>query len=391
MSGYYALNEIYDLQMGKTPSRDNQKYWINGNYDWISIADLTKYGEYTGESKEKITQTAIEESGIRVIPSHTLIMSFKLSIGKVAITSRDCFSNEAIMAFIDKGVEKIIPEYAYYLFLAQDWGKGINRAVMGATLNKATLSKYRVHIHDEGTQREIICNLNKITNAINLRKRQIEEIDNLVKSQFIEMFGGCSLRNRQTDWVKIGTVAEVVGGSTPKTDKKEYWDGEYYWITPAEISEDDFVVYKTQRTLTELGVRSSSLRRLPTGTILLSSRAPIGKVAIAGVEMYCNQGFKNLVCGKELNPIYGYALLKYNTEYLNSLGRGATFKEISKAIVENIYIPVPPIERQNDFARFVEQTDKSKVLLAIKLFFHLYTAICLKAFEKSSQMMYNHR
>ena len=361
MSGYYALNEIYDLQMGKTPSRDNQKYWINGNYDWISIADLTKYGEYTGESKEKITQTAIEESGIRVIPSHTLIMSFKLSIGKVAITSRDCFSNEAIMAFIDKGVEKIIPEYAYYLFLAQDWGKGINRAVMGATLNKATLSKYRVHIHDEGTQREIICNLNKITNAINLRKRQIEEIDNLVKSQFIEMFGGCSLRNRQTDWVKIGTVAEVVGGSTPKTDKKEYWDGEYYWITPAEISEDDFVVYKTQRTLTELGVRSSSLRRLPTGTILLSSRAPIGKVAIAGVEMYCNQGFKNLVCGKELNPIYGYALLKYNTEYLNSLGRGATFKEISKAIVENIYIPVPPIERQNDFARFVEQTDKSKI------------------------------
>ena len=176
------------------------------------------------------------------------------------------------------------------------------------------------------------------------------------------MFGGCSLRDRQTDWVKIGTVAEVVGGSTPKTDKKEYWNGEYYWITPAEISEDDLVVYKTQRTLTELGVRSSSLRRLPTGTILLSSRAPIGKVAIAGVEMYCNQGFKNLVCGKELNPIYGYALLKYNTEYLNSLGRGATFKEISKAIVENIYIPVPPIERQNDFARFVKQTDKSKIL-----------------------------
>ena len=196
------------------------------------------------------------------------------------------------------------------------------------------------------------------------------------------MFGGCSLRDRQTDWVKIGTVAEVVGGSTPKTDKKEYWNGEYYWITPAEISEDDLVVYKTQRTLTELGVRSSSLRRLPTGTILLSSRAPIGKVAIAGVEMYCNQGFKNLVCGKELNPIYGYALLKYNTEYLNSLGRGATFKEISKAIVENIYIPVPPIERQNDFARFVEQTDKSKFRIkqSLEKLEILYKALLQKYF-----------
>ena len=175
------------------------------------------------------------------------------------------------------------------------------------------------------------------------------------------MVGDCSLQDRKPDWVKLGTVAEVVGGSTPKTDKQEYWDGGYYWITPAEICDDDFVVYKTQRTLTELGVSSSSLRRLPAGTILLSSRAPIGKVAIAGREMYCNQGFKNLVCGKELNSVYGYVLLKYNTEYLNSLGRGATFKEISKAIVENIYIPVPPIEQQNDFARFVEQTDKSKI------------------------------
>ena len=76
--------------------------------------------------------------------------------------------------------------------------------------------------------------------------------------------------------------------------------------------------------------------------------------------MYCNQGFKNLICSRELNPLYIYALLKYNSDYLNSLGRGATFKEISKSIVENIYIPVPEIGRQNEFARFVEQTDKSK-------------------------------
>ena len=276
-------------------------------------------------------------------------------------------------------------KYLGFYFQSPQYRHSISEASAGININNIRaedLDHLEIELPDEVEQGRRCFILDKAVKAIRLRKQQIEKLNDLVKSQFIEMFGGCSLRNRQTDWVKIGTVAEVVGGSTPKTDKKEYWDGEYYWITPAEISEDDFVVYKTQRTLTELGVRSSSLRRLPTGTILLSSRAPIGKVAIAGVEMYCNQGFKNLVCGKELNPIYGYALLKYNTEYLNSLGRGATFKEISKAIVENIYIPVPPIERQNDFARFVEQTDKSKFRIkqSLEKLETLYKALLQKYF-----------
>ena len=209
-------------------------------------------------------------------------------------------------------------------------------------------------------QTEIIALLEKQCNLIESRKNQLVLFDDLVKSQFIEMFGDFSLRNMKPDWVKVGAIAEVVGGSTPKTDRSEYWGGNNYWVTPAEIKEDDFIITQTQRSLTEKGVSSCSLRCLPVGTVLLSSRAPIGKVAIAGVEMYCNQGFKNLICGKKLNPVYVYVLLKYNSDYLNSLGRGATFKEISKSIVENIYIPVPTIDRQKEFERFVEQTDKSK-------------------------------
>ena len=212
-------------------------------------------------------------------------------------------------------------------------------------------------------QTEIIALLEKQCNLIESRKNQLVLFDDLVKSQFIEMFGDFSLRNMKPDWVKVGAIAEVVGGSTPKTDRSEYWGGNNYWVTPAEIKEDDFIITQTQRSLTEKGVSSCSLRCLPVGTVLLSSRAPIGKVAIAGVEMYCNQGFKNLICGKKLNPVYVYVLLKYNSDYLNSLGRGATFKEISKSIVENIYIPVPTIDRQKEFERFVEQTDKSKVLM----------------------------
>ena len=144
---------------------------------------------------------------------------------------------------------------------------------------------------------------------------------------------------------KLGEVCEVIGGSTPKTSDDTFWDGDYYWISPAELDGSKYV-YSTTRTITDAGIRSAHLQILPIGTVLLSSRAPIGKVAITKVPMYCNQGFKNLVCGKDLINEYVYWFLKHNTDYLNSLGTGATFKEISKKVVEQIPIPVPPIAEQ---------------------------------------------
>lgn len=147
------------------------------------------------------------------------------------------------------------------------------------------------------------------------------------------------------EYKKLGEVAEIVGGSTPKTNVEEYWDGDHFWVTPAELKGDRFII-STSRTITDLAVESTNLSLLPKGTVLLSSRAPIGKVAITDVPMYCNQGFKNIICGEKLNNNYIYWLLYGKTEYLNSLGVGATFKEISKKIVENITIPVPPLPTQ---------------------------------------------
>ena len=145
---------------------------------------------------------------------------------------------------------------------------------------------------------------------------------------------------------KLGEICEIVSGSTPKTSVPEYWDGDVKWITPAEISDDSYIIEDSVRHITELGVQKTGLSSFPKGTVILSSRAPIGKVAIAGCEMYCNQGFKNLICSDAIDNRYLYWFLKGNTEYLNSLGRGATFKEISKQIVSSIEITVPDHEEQ---------------------------------------------
>ena len=154
---------------------------------------------------------------------------------------------------------------------------------------------------------------------------------------------------------KLGDVCTIVSGTTPKSNCPEYWNGDINWVTPVELNDDSDIIYESQRKITEQAVQDSSLKPFPAGTVLLSSRAPIGKVAIAGVEMYCNQGFKNLICSNQIFNRYLYHFLKNSTEYLNSLGRGATFKEISKSIVENIEIPLPPLDEQRRIAAVLDK------------------------------------
>ena len=154
---------------------------------------------------------------------------------------------------------------------------------------------------------------------------------------------------------RLGDVCTIVSGTTPKSDHPEYWDGDINWVTPAELTDESDTIFESQRKITQQAVSDSSLKPFPAGTVLLSSRAPIGKVAIAGVEMYCNQGFKNLICSDAIYNRYLYHFLKDKTDYLNSLGRGATFKEISKSIVEGIEIPLPPLDEQRRIAAVLDK------------------------------------
>ena len=158
--------------------------------------------------------------------------------------------------------------------------------------------------------------------------------------------------------VHLGDVCKVVSGSTPKTGIPEYWNGDIKWITPAEIQEDSFYIYDSVRHITLLGKEKTGLSYMPKGTVILSSRAPIGKTAITGCEMCCNQGFKNLICSDKIFNEYLYYFLKGKEKYLNSLGRGATFKEISKKIVEDIEIPLPNIKEQKHIATVLGCIDR---------------------------------
>ena len=178
----YKLEEIFDLQMGKTPSRNTPEYWNTCDNKWISIGDLTHTGKYITETKEYLSDAAVEESGIKIIPANTVVMSFKLSIGKTAITAEDMYSNEAIMAFHDKHVVELMPEYIYYMFKYKNWDEGTNKAVMGKTLNKATLSKVEIEVCSIEKQKEIVELLDKVSRILEARNEELDKLDNLIKA-----------------------------------------------------------------------------------------------------------------------------------------------------------------------------------------------------------------
>lgn len=177
------LGDLFSLQMGKTPSRADTTYWNNGDNKWISISDMSTYIKYVEETNETISDKAVHESGIKIVPANTVIMSFKLSIGKTAITSEPVYTNEAIMAFIPNKPNMVLPDYLYYLLSSKNWNTESNRAVMGSTLNKATLSQIEISLHHMEEQQKIAATLDKVTDLINLRKKELEMLDLLVKSR----------------------------------------------------------------------------------------------------------------------------------------------------------------------------------------------------------------
>ena len=157
----------------------------------------------------------------------------------------------------------------------------------------------------------------------------------------------------------IGEVCEVVSGATPKTGKPEFWDGNVPWVTPKDLSElGQKYLSDTPRKITRAGLKSCSARMLPAQSVLFSSRAPIGLVAINTLPVCTNQGFKNLVPRFDLvSPDFLFWWLKTQEKHIQSKGRGATFKEVSKKIVEDLQISLPPLAEQKRLAGILDAAD----------------------------------
>ena len=370
----YKLSDLFDLQMGKTPDRHTPEYWADGNEQWVSIADLSKCDKYIEETAEAISEQAVNDSGIKIIPASTVIMSFKLSIGKVAITPKPMYSNEAIMAFIDKGVIPIEPTYLYFLLKAKDWDEGTNKAVMGKTLNKATLSQVKVHIHDMAEQRKIIRVLEKAESMVTTRRQQLTALDTLIKARFVEMFGDLVENPKQFPCVMLGSIMTVMPQNGLYKPQSAYVQDKFG--TPI-LRIDGFYNGKVTdfNNLKRLCCTDFEKERylLVENDIVINrvnSIEYLGKCArISGLQedtVFESNMMRFHLDDSKVNSTYITTVLCSQYIYRQILTRAkkaVNQASINQRDVQSLNVVVPPLSLQNQFAAFVAEVDKSKAVV----------------------------
>ena len=354
------LSDAFDLQMGKTPPRNDRECWGEG-HKWISISDIGSTGKYIDATKEEITDAGVSKSGIKVVPKGTVIMSFKLSIGKTAITAEDMYTNEAIMAFINKGRYEINTDYLYHMCKGIDWLAGTNKAVLGLTLNKATMSEKEIVIPSMAEQLHVVSVLDKMDELIALRKEQLAKLDQLVKSRFIELFDVQKCQKKTlgecTDFVDYrGHTPELSDAGTIRmVNAKSVGKGFFKYV-------DEYVTEETYDSWMHRGFG------YPGDILFVTEGHTFGNTCLIPNDL------KKFALGQRVITIKGHqeVLNAFLCSYMqtdmfwkdiNVYRTGGTAQGIRSKDLVKVYVPIPPLEQQKQFAAFVEQTDKSKLAI----------------------------
>ena len=352
------FDEVFTLQMGKTPDRKNPSLF-EGNNTWVSIRDLGE--KYISSSNECISDEAA--ANINIVKEGTVIMSFKLTVGKCAIVSKDLYTNEAIMAFNVKDGYEIDSSFLYYYLQNYRW-EGANKAVMGQTLNKATISKHTICIPSISIQQNITSELDKINELIRLKKEQLDNYDRLAQSLFYDMFGDPVTNEKGWEVKKLEEVCDKINDGTHNSPKNEPV-GEYMYVTAKNIKESGIILDNI--TYVDADTHNAIYDRCNPeyGDVLyIKDGVTTGIATINNLR----EPFSLLSSVALLKPsknILNYflkAVLNMPTMYtrIRSNMGGAAITRLTLVKINNIKIPVPPLTLQQLFAQRIELIDQQK-------------------------------
>lgn len=251
------------------------------------------------------------------------------------------------------------PKGKFLLGLASPGGAGRNK-----TLGQKEFDNLDITLPSYDEQKKIATFISLIDDKISLQGEKLRMLKDYRKGMMQKIFSR-ELRFKDDEgrdypeWEekKLGDISTIVGGGTPSTTEEQYWNGEIQWFTPTEIKEQKFVS-TSMRTITDKGLRKSSAKILPKGTILLTTRASLGDMAIANNEVTTNQGFQSIIVKDNVNNQFIYYLQEKIKKYCYKNASGSTFLEISKKTIENFKLNVPCLEEQNKIVDILSSLDK---------------------------------
>ena len=333
---------ILQIKDGGTPPRkkENSIDYFSGNINWCTIKDI-KSEIY--ETKEKLTDIGLKNCSAKVWPINSIIISLGATIGKVGIAKQPTSTKQGISGII-VNQDVIIPKFLYYILKSQE--KTIKELATGSTIKEVRPSvlgeNLKIPLPPLEQQQEIVNELDSYHKIIDGFQ---QVIDNW-KPQF-EIEESWELK-------KLGDLCEIINGGTPNTKEEQYWNGSVPWVTLIDMQNK--YLSSSRKTISTEGLNNSNAQLLPTNSVVLSSRATIGKIAITKVPLATNQGFKSFVVIDKsiLDFEYLYYILYKNLKSINNLSSGSTYKEISTKTISNFYIQLPPIKQQQKIVEKIE-------------------------------------
>ena len=356
------FKDVFDLQMGKTPDRKNFSLF-EGDNTWVSIKDLD--GKYISSSKECISDEAAKN--IKLVKRGTVIMSFKLTVGKTAIAGKDLYTNEAIMAFNLRNGYDIDASFLYYYLMNYRW-EGSNKAVMGITLNKATISKHKIAIPPKSTQLSIVSELDKLNELIRIKKEQLKDYDTLAQSIFYEMFGD-PVENEKGWEVKdlIETVIPECKISYGIVQPGEHVEDGVPIVRPVDMLQTFISKDGLKKTTKEIS--NSYNRTILTGKeLLICVRGTTGVVSLVDESLKganVTRGIAPLLFSMDVERWFMYYQIKTPSVrgVISSLTRGIALKQINMSDLRKIQVILPPLPLQHSFAQKIEQIEQQKAAI----------------------------
>lgn len=401
---HFKLSDILTLIGGGTPKTSNPQFW-GGDIPWLSVVDFNNDNRYVGTTEKTITKEGLENSSTKILPKGALILSARGTVGALAQLSKPMAFNQSCYGIVAK--ECTTNDFLYYLLknIVHDLQAKGHGSVFN-TITRDTFDTIEIDLPPLDEQKRIAEVLGAFDDKIELLQKQNKTLEEMAKATFKSWFVDFDVvRAKQkglpkadimreyhlTDefydlfpssfadsplgpipsgWevVKISDVARVVGGGTPSTKQTKFFSASgtaIAWLTPKDLSGYQYkYIDHGQTDITQEGLTHSSAQLMPTNSIVFSSRAPIGYIAISLGEIATNQGFKSLVPLERHWTEFLYQYLCYNRYIIEGLGTGSTFKEVSGSVMKNISLCFPSSEILKAFEQETEIINsKQKIIM----------------------------
>ena len=357
-----ALKDICTIQIGKTPSRHESDYWRDGTHAWLSIADMNQ-GRYLNNTKEYITDLGVKASNIKLIPKNTLVLSYKLSIGKVGITQKPMYTNEAIASLTELDSQVDI-NYLYWALQHIDLLENADRAAMGKTLNKAKLSEVKIPLPPLAEQRRIASILDQADELRQKRQQAIEKLDQLLQATFIDMFGDPVDNLKELETVALLDLCKKVTDGTHQSPKWTTKGIPFLFISNIVDGEID---YSSQKFIDQATYDSlTKSTKIELNDILYTTVGSYGNVArVKSDQLFC---FQRHIA--HIKPDFDKINPKFLEKMLSSYGvrrqadrlvRGVAQKTLNLKDLKEIIVFNITLVEQNHFVQKCEVIESLKI------------------------------